>query len=337
MAALALLWAGAAGAQAPTEEVARAELIRQAEEAREAGDHARSLDLAARAGRLRMTPSLALLLAQEHGALGHLLDALAMARRCALDAEADENVRNRRRLLAACTSLVDTLAARLARVTLRVPSPAPEGLTVTVNAEALREAFWNVPYPVPPGVVTVEARAPGAQPFRQELQLREGDQREVRVVLAPGAAPAVPPRGTVAPPPPRGPATPPAGPSPAWRWWREEGAWVLGVGAGASLALTGLFLGLRALSLSERDTLSEQVRVACDLDATRCNYSDALRADRSARTYNTDANVFLGVGLTLAAGSLAWWLFLRPSPSRAPRVAVVPSPGGVTFHLGGTL
>ena len=74
--AVSLAWASVATAQTSPTEIARRDLLDQAEAARAAGDHARALDLATRASQLRVTPSLRLLLAQEHQALGHVLEAL---------------------------------------------------------------------------------------------------------------------------------------------------------------------------------------------------------------------------------------------------------------------
>ena len=60
-----LLAASECPAQTSPTEVARRELLQGADAARAAGDHPRALDLARRAGEIRMTPSVRLLLAQE--------------------------------------------------------------------------------------------------------------------------------------------------------------------------------------------------------------------------------------------------------------------------------
>jgi hypothetical protein len=89
-----LAWGYPALAQT-TNDALRRDLLAQAEQARDPGDHARSVDLATRAAQLRMTPSLGLMIAQEHEQLGHVVEAIDYARRCASDAAGDGTLRER--------------------------------------------------------------------------------------------------------------------------------------------------------------------------------------------------------------------------------------------------
>ena len=197
----AVVWAGAvltasssALAQADTDALRR-DLVAQAERAREAGDHQHAAELAGRAAALRMSPSLALLLAQEHEQLGHLVTALDHARRCITDATSDPALRNRDRLLGICHELTEVLSPRVGSVPVRVPPdlahrtvpagdrglrrplgyfhgltvglagrvgrvtvPGPSDLgdaTVRVGDRELASAAWGAAVPVDPGEVVV--------------------------------------------------------------------------------------------------------------------------------------------------------------------------------------
>ena len=106
VAALALA-AETAGAQpVPAPDALRRDLIAQAERARDEGDHARAAGLAERAAVIRVSPSLSLMLAQEHAALDHAAVAHGHAVRCVADATADAALRNRDRILRLCHELV---------------------------------------------------------------------------------------------------------------------------------------------------------------------------------------------------------------------------------------
>jgi len=152
-----------AQAQQSPDEVARIELLRQAEQARDAGDHARSLELATRAGRLRMTPSLQLLIAQESDRLGRAVDAYGSALACQHAAEVDATLRNRESILGTCRALAETLRARVASVRVRFVT-TPPGLVLRVAGAEVSAATHDLPRVVAPGAVSVEAEAPGYLP-----------------------------------------------------------------------------------------------------------------------------------------------------------------------------
>jgi len=185
-AALALLltptWAWA------QEATSRRELLARAEAASRAGEHAEALALGEAAGRMQMTPSVQMFLAEEHEALAeggargrHLLDAAAMAEACVRDANAQPGLNNRDRILARCTELFRRLNARIARVRVIVAATAPAGTTVRLGERALTAAEWNTPVEVLPGESVVEARAPDGGMSRQTVRLAAGGVATVRV------------------------------------------------------------------------------------------------------------------------------------------------------------
>lgn len=311
------------------EEAARAELIAQAEQASDGGDHARALDLATRAASVRVTPSLRLLLAQEHVAVGHTIDAYEQATRCTREAQADPTTRNREQVIAACSALTDQLRGRVGRVTLQVQAPTT-GMRIRVAGDEVSQALWGVAYTVAPGAVAVEASAEGYAPFQQSVTVAAGQSVEVRVALTPLARPAV--ANVVAPPPAR--VTPPviAPPVVAAPPARSlVGPIALGAGGVVALGLSGVFFALREGAVSDRDAQCV-TNVGCQ--------PTSLELDDTARTYNTLTNVSLVVGGAAVAGAVVWFFVGgRGSAAQPPRVAggVTPTRGGAFLSLSGAL
>lgn len=295
------------------EEAARSELIAQAEQATDAGDHTRALDLLSRAAVIRVTPSLRLRLSQEHNALGHTIDAYELATRCAQEALADPTARNRDQVIAQCSALANELRTRVGRVTLQVPSPPP-GLRVRVSGGEVSPALWGIPYTVTPGLVVVEATAEWHQPFRQEVSIAAGQNLDVRVAMVPAARS-----------PSGGPTTAPASGS------SLVGPIALASGGVVALGLAGVFFALRNGTVADRDA---------QCSAAGCQPT-SLDLDATARTQNTLTNVFLAVGGAAIVGAGVWFFVGRASGSRPARTAVtgslVPVQGGAMFGVGGVL
>lgn len=317
---VAFAWAAPASAQDGTDAARRA-LIADAAAASQAGDHARAIELAARAAALRATPSLRYFLAREHLAVGHPVEALALAGECASGARADREVHNREALVARCEAVATEAERGVARLTVQVPTPAPEGLRVTVAGSVLAPPLYAVAVPVVPGPIEVTASAPGRDPFRATITLAAGARESLAVTLAhppPPPPPPTPPTAEVtvtaslptpSPQPPRAPGGAGAGP------------WVL-VGVGALGLVVGGVFG--AVSIEAHDA-----RDAACPSATRCDGDSAERLDARYRDASLGANVaFVVGGISLAAG-LTWWLVAR-TRSRRPLASL--SPAGVVLR-----
>ncbi len=328
-------------AQESRDELARRELLTQADAARTAGDHTRALDLANRAGQLRMTPSIRLMLAQEHDSLGHVLDALDHAGRCVRAVEADAALPNRDRILSGCRALVTSLQSRVGTVTVHVPDSAPPGVHVRVQGGEIAQPLWGIPCPVLPGSVLVEASGPGDINFRRQVMVDGGRNTEVTVTLAAAEAAtpvrpapvatttpahAVVPAAAVARPaidvraaptvPPRRPGVAP---------WVVGGVGVLGLG------ISALFLGLRESAKTSRDALC---------GAQYCDPT-AVGFQSTADSTNLGMWVSFGLGGAALAAGVIWLVAGRPHTETPTRTAwnfgAVPTPGGFTFGLGGNL
>ncbi len=282
------------------DEIARRTLIEQAEQARSAGDHPRALDLAQRAGAIRMTPSVRQIIAYEHEAVGHTLEALDAAQGCEREARLDASLRNRDRILEACASLSTTLRSRVAWVTVRVPRPTPPGLRVTVGGRELRPALWGVAWPALPGALVIDATSEDGR-FHRVVSADAGSPVEVVVDPSPGAD-HVPPRG------------PGAGP------WILAGAGALTLGAAAAFA---------ALRVGARDARDE-ADAADHMEA-------AISHNERFETFTVLTDVALGVGASALAGGALWYLLARGGATPPVSVAIHPGGHGVTVGVGGTL
>jgi hypothetical protein len=63
------------------------------------------------------------------------------------------------------------LEAELSYITIAVEAGQAPGFVVTRDSEVLGEAAWGTPVPIDGGTHIVEARAPGRQPFRQQIEV----------------------------------------------------------------------------------------------------------------------------------------------------------------------
>lgn len=176
-----------ARAQDPRAEIARRELLHRAERARSRGDHAEAVEFGTRALEIRATPSLRLMLAQAHEALGHPLEALDQATACAREAIADSSLRNREQLIEGCRDLSEALGARIARVVVRVTPRDVPGLRVRIGDRDVPTALLGVPVPLLPGAVSIVAESSDARAVRQTLTLAAGRTQEIELSLAPSA------------------------------------------------------------------------------------------------------------------------------------------------------
>lgn len=178
---LALIVRAGDAASQPVDDDRRRSLIADAEAARDAGLHEQSLALAARAGALRWSPSLRMMVAEEHLALQHGAEALDHATRCLVAAEADPATRNRARIIAACRAIIDLLEPQMGRLRLEFATPPPAGLRLRVNGREVPRAAWEGAFPVLTGTAVVEGDGEGVAVFRTTVAVFAGTQSELRL------------------------------------------------------------------------------------------------------------------------------------------------------------
>ncbi|MFO0647936.1 MAG: hypothetical protein U0326_16980 [Polyangiales bacterium] len=311
---LALLLVPArAVAQTSADLASRQELVARAEASRAANDHEHALDFALRAGRIRMTPSLGLMIAQEQRALGQLVESYASALACARSAQADPSAANRASIAATCTSVARALEPALGRVHLRLPADPPAGVTVRVASAEVPEALRDLPRVVMPGAVVVEASAAGRAPFRRTLEVPAGAVVEVAIELPPSVS--TRDRGAL--------ATPAALDDPrVAAIGSGRGPWIVeGVGV-AGLATAGV---LYALSGRRAPTATRNATRGASVRRRRSTTTRATATCSSAPTWRS-----AWARRSSWRGAL-WYVIarVRASSERTPAVAVTPAAGGL--------
>ncbi len=304
--------AGAQSALTPQQETARAAMLRAAFDlSTQANDHARALQLANEVGRIRMTPSLRLFIAEEHeflsrdrGGEAHLLDAATEAAQCIRDATAQSSIEDRPRILRDCTQVLNRVNARVGRVRVTVAPESTAGTRVRINGRAVPSASWGVAMPTLPGEVVVEAERPARAPIRQTLRVEAGASREVTVSWPedlPNAAPAV----VAVSPPPRVVA-PPSTPLRILGW--------ITVGLGAASAVVGVVEWSRSrdqsvLTLNSSDADGQAwTRYVNAVNPTRARSLDEV-CDQAARDASWSRDAALSYNLcdtNASARAMAW-------------------------------
>lgn len=317
--ALAVTLTGAKGRAQPSgrEELARRQLIEQAEQARRSGNHARVVELGERAAQIRQTPSLRLMLATAHGELGHVVSALAEAQSCVREAEIDAALRQRESILAGCRELVERFEGRVGYVTLRAEGGAPEGMTLRVNGDGVNTALLGTPVPVSPGEVRVEAEAPGRERFTRTVRVRAGRREEVTLRLG-AAATATSGEGVSRPALATGGGTTGGGGGGGeTSSGPGAGPWVvMGIGAAVGIA-GGVLLGVAEGHASDLQR---------NCPNGECVDQAAVEANRgtldAAQWMRPVGGALLGVGGAALVGGLIWRLVAPGGGSREQRVSV---------------
>lgn len=322
-------WGATADAQDSRAELARRDLIERAEQARTRNDHAEALGLAERAAQIRQTPSLRLLLAQEHLAQDHLLAALAEGRACVREAEVDTTVRNRERMIGVCRALAESVEPRIAHVVVRFATTPPEDARVEVGGEPISTALLGVRIPVLPGVVAVHVSALNCDDFDRSTDVRAGAESEVVVAMRGRRANIV---ATVQP----------TGGGVGLRDDSTQGRrrsfgpapWIVtGLGA-AAIVSGGIVYWRSAAAASERDDIC-----ATPETCASTSYQRAVPLDERYRLLRPTGAVLLGAGAGALLTGLIWLAAGGSNSSSSPRatMTVIPTTSGVVVGVGGCL
>jgi hypothetical protein len=203
-----------------------------------------------------------------------------------------------------------------------VPSPAPEGLRLTVNGVPLAPPLFDVAVPVAAGAVEVAATAPGREAFRATLSLTAGAREELTLRLPELAPPPVAPPVRESPhEAPSLPAPPALRPRPAPSSMGVA-PWIVGGAGVVGLALAGALGAVALDARADRDA-------ACP-SAASCDPAAAVHFDGTYRDAALGTNIALGVGGALLVGAATWWIVDRATRRPAARVAA--SPSGLTLR-----
>ncbi|XXY48681.1 hypothetical protein WME91_52625 [Sorangium sp. So ce269] len=282
----ALLAAPPAGAQTK-EELAEARALFQEGVALSAANNcAAALARFQAVANVRRTPQVLFNIAECEARLGRLVSALGNYRIAAAAAEGDPKARE---VTANVGPRIEDLEQRIPRLAIRRGQGALTA-TILLDGSALGAAEMSADIPVDPGPHVVSARIGDREVVRETVTLEERDEKTVEVAITEPPRPATPPRAAAPPD-----AAPPEAPRPAARSSKVPGLVALGAGI-ASGVVGGVFLGLRAGTLSDLDAL-------CGGDRS-CPPSARPTADRG-RLYTGVAEVGIGLGVAGVAAGIA--------------------------------
>jgi tetratricopeptide (TPR) repeat protein len=225
---------------------------------------------------------------------------------------------------------VESLAAQLPMLELRVSDASDPTLVITLDSEPIDRKQWNRPLAIEAGEHVLHAEAPERQAWDQTFQIAAPARLAIGVPkLALRASASVNLQLPLTAAETRDPA-PLTAAEPSLH--RISGYIAIGVG------VVGLGMG-SALGLLSRSTLGK-LEQDCDLNAGHCTIARGDLAARErirrlnddAATYATGANVGLILGGISALGGIVL-VWTAPSGGPRPDVAIGVAPGGLSFTL----
>jgi hypothetical protein len=225
---------------------------------------------------------------------------------------------------AQAADLATQLQTRIPSLTISVAGAPPGAAArVAVDSHDVPLAALSVPRRLNPGKHSVTASADGVPSKSVDVDLEEGESKQVTLDLSPAAPPTAPPM-----PPPATASEQPQPPMPTAPDHAQGGlggrkviALVVG-GAGVVAAGIGAFLNLSGKS-SYEDAVSHCAN-------NLCAPADASSAS-SAATQGTVGMIVLGAGVLAVAGGVVLWL-TAPHVASGSSVGVAVAPNGVTLR-----
>ncbi len=210
------------------------------------------------------------------------------------------------------------LEARLTRLVLEVAQAAP-GMAITLNGKELSAAAaTGTGIPVDPGTATIEARAPGKQPWSQQVTLDPGPSTP-RVVIPPLADAAAQAQAMAAPAALPAPVVRPEAAKPGVTSSPLRALGFVAGGVGLAGIGVGAVFGIMAIQEAG------DVEVGCSGNF-RCSRAD-VEANESARSTAMVSNIAAGAGLVCLGAGVAMVLMSRSpeKPVASERVWLSPS------------
>jgi hypothetical protein len=162
-----------------------ADLVQRANDSMARGDPRGALGWAQKAADIHMSLSLRKFMLDAQRAVGDAAAAYTTARMCVTEAEADPKPPKRDEILSTCRDAVVALAPSLGQLSVTLPSTLPPGLKVSVSGVELLPALLALPYPVNPGLATVDVSAPGYAAFHEAVTVNAANTAAITVTLKP--------------------------------------------------------------------------------------------------------------------------------------------------------
>ncbi|MBL8677797.1 MAG: PEGA domain-containing protein [Myxococcales bacterium] len=339
--AFALLIAAARPAygQSETDIAMRRQLIEEATALARSGQNERALELATRASRIRMTPSLRAFVAAQQLATQRFVEAISSADLCVNEVRRDATVRDAERLVEDCARVSQQASSRVGRVRVAGFDTSLPNLEVRVNGASINAALVDVPIIANPGSAVVEVAARGYQPFRATVTIEPQQTVQVTVRLereaAAGSADrAADPRQSVvsnAAAPTSNAATTLAPSRPRATSARSRvGPIVVMIAGGATAALGGAMFAAQVATFGDCQQTPE---------GNRCSGTTSIEMARPAVTFNRVAIVSTALGASALAAGVLWFVLASRTSSETPALTAAPVAlaDGAGVAIGGVL
>jgi hypothetical protein len=230
------------------------------------------------------------------------------------------------------------LEPSLAKLSITVDAASDvAGLEVKRDGVPVGHAEFATPIPVDPGPHTVEATAPGKQPFTASVDVaakQASASLVVKLVDAPQAAP-TPPAPAPQPSAAQPPATQPPAPAPQSApesapssWTTQKTLAVVAGGVGVAGLAVGSVFGLIAKSKNDEALQPQNCRTS-----TLCNQNGLNLTSDAKSAANLSTISFIAGGVLLAGGVVLWVTAPSGAPATGLRItpAVAPTYGGLAL------
>jgi hypothetical protein len=168
-----LMLADSALAQSPQETALARTLFEEGVTLADRGDWVSAADRFSRAYSLKPTPGIAFNLAKAQQETGHFLHAQELLRTVIRDPTADPELKQESQ------TLLRSLEARSARLRIVTKAKPRADTEIEVDGASWPRAAWGYASPIDPGKHTVVCKEDGAEVARADVELREGETRDL--------------------------------------------------------------------------------------------------------------------------------------------------------------
>ncbi len=276
-------------------------MFQRAIELEQAGNYTQALEQFRDVGQVRMTPQVRFHIASCEEKLGRLVTALGGYELALADADSvGDDFKTE------VDTAVTRLRASIPKLVIQRGNGA-EAAEIQLDGVALGASSVGVPVPLDPGPHSINAKAPGFEPFSQTVTIAENEQKAVDIELT-----AEPQPETTGP---GGTSLQSAGLSDKPN--KKIVPYVIGGVGVASLIGAGVLFGLRQSTLSDLES-------KCGPDRQSCPGSARGEVD-NLKLYNTTAQVALGVGV-VGVGTAVTLLLIQRKHDSAPTTGLMFTP-----------
>lgn len=286
-------------------------MFQRAIELEQAANYTQALEQFREVGQVRMTPQVRFHIASCEEKLGRLVTALGGYELALADADSvGEDFKTE------VDTAVTRLRASIPKLVIQRGNGA-EAAEIELDGVALGASSVGVPVPLDPGPHSVNAKAPGFEPFSQTVTIAENEQKAIDIELTAEPQPETTGAGT---------NLQSAGLTEKPN--KKIVPYVIGGVGVASLVGAGVLFGLRQSALSDLES-------KCGPDRMSCPSSARGEVD-NLKLYNTTAQIALGVGV-VGVGTAVTLLLIQRRHDQAPATGLMFTPDAPNAVAGASL